>query len=303
MQRITTLMTSQTTIADLTQAFDRLSKTQEELSSGKRINKPSDDPYGASRAVQLNSDLAGLGAYSRNVNDGTSWLQATDSALMNVNNLVQRARELLVQAGNDPSGQTARNDDAAEIDQLVDAIKQEGNATYAGQYIFAGTATTTAPYQLGATDTYGGNGTALNRQIGPGTNVQVNTDISQLLGSGQAAADGKLLDTLRTIAADMRGGTAASANALRTTDLANLDTNMDTLGQLQANVGATTNRFSLASSRIQDLQISQTKLLSQTQDADFAQAAVDYSTQQASYNAALRASANIVQSSLLDFLR
>jgi flagellar hook-associated protein 3 FlgL len=303
MQRITTMMTSQMTIADLTQAFDRLSKTQEELSSGKRINKPSDDPYGASRSVQLNSDLAGLGAYSRNVNDGTSWLQATDSALMNVNNLVQRARELLVQAGNDPGGQTARSDEAAEIDQLVDAIKQEGNTTYAGQFIFGGTATTTPPYQLGATDTYGGNGAVLNRQIGPGTNVQVNTDISQLLGSGQAAADGKLLDTLRTIAADMRGGTAANANALRTTDLANLDASMDTLGQLQANVGATMNRFSLASSRIQDLQSSQTKLLSQTQDADFAQAAVEYSTQQASYNAALRASANIVQSSLLDFLR
>jgi flagellar hook-associated protein 3 FlgL len=303
MQRITTLMTAQMTIADLTQAFDRLSKTQQELSSGKRINKPSDDPYGASRAVQLNSDLAGLSAYKRNVDDGTSWLQATDSALLNVNNLVQRVRELLVQAGNDSGGQTARNNEADEIDQLIDAVKQEGNTTYAGQYIFAGTATTAAPYQLGGPDTYGGNTTAIDRQIGPSTNVQVNTDISQLFGSGQAAADGKLLNTLRDIAQHMRGGTTADANALRTTDLANLDSNMDTLGQIEANVGATLNRFSLATSRIQDLQSSQTKLLSQTQDADFAQAAIDYSTQQASYNAALRASANIVQSSLLDFLR
>jgi flagellar hook-associated protein 3 FlgL len=303
MQRITTLMTSQMTIADLTQAFDRLSKTQEELSSGKRINKPSDDPYGASRAVQLNGDLAGLTAYSRNVNDGTAWSQSADSALMNINNLAQRVRELVVEAGNDTSGSSARADAAAEIDQLTDAIKQEANTQYAGQYIFSGTATTTAPYQTGAVDTYQGNTATISRQIGPGTSVQISTDISQLLGSGQTAADGKLLNVLRDISADLRGGTAANANALRTTDLANLDSNLDTLSQLEANVGATENRLSLASSRIQDLQTSATKLLSQTQDTDFAQAAVDYSTQQASYNAALRASANIVQSSLLDFLK
>ena len=71
---------------------------------------------------------------------------------------------------------------------------------------------------------------------------------------------------------------------------------------LEANVGSTLNRLELASTRIQDLQMSQTKLLSQTQDADFAQAAIDFSTQQNAYTAALKASANIVQSSLLDFL-
>ena len=78
---------------------------------------------------------------------------------------------------------------------------------------------------------------------------------------------------------------------------------MDSLSTLQANVGATENRLTLASSRLGDLQSSTTKLLSLTQDVDFAKAATDYSTEQASYTAALRASANIVQSSLLDFLQ
>ena len=67
--------------------------------------------------------------------------------------------------------------------------------------------------------------------------------------------------------------------------------------------GATENRLQLASSRIGDLQSSTTKLLSLTQDVDFAKAATEYSTEQASYTAALRASANIIQSSLLDFLK
>ncbi len=90
---------------------------------------------------------------------------------------------------------------------------------------------------------------------------------------------------------------------MRTTDLANLDSNLDALSTVQANVGATENRLQLASSRISDLQSSTTKLLSDTQDVDFAKAATDFSTEQASYTAALKASATIIQSSLLDFLQ
>ncbi|HUO72903.1 MAG TPA: flagellar hook-associated protein FlgL [Solirubrobacteraceae bacterium] len=302
MERITTLMTQQRTLDDLSAAFNRLSTAQEQLSSGKRINKPSDDPYGAGQAVLLNGDLAGLTSYLRNVNDGTAWGQASDSAMMDIGNMVQRVRELLVKAGNDSNDPTSRADIAAEIDQLTDAIKQEADTKYGDQYIFAGTANATAPYQTGAVDTYGGNGAAITRQIGPGASVQINTDISQLLGSGQAAADGKLLNTLRDISQHLQGGTAADANALRTTDLQDLDANLDTLTTLQAGIGSTLNRLELASTRIQDLQTSQTKLLSQTQDADFAKTATDFSTAQNAYNAALRASANIVQSSLLDFL-
>jgi flagellar hook-associated protein 3 FlgL len=303
MQRITALMTQQNMLGDLTAAFNRLSNTQQELSSGKRINKPSDDPYGAGQAILLNGDLAGLTSYLRNVNDGTAWAQAGDTALMDVGKMVQRARELLVQAGNDTNGPDERASIAAEIDQLTEALKQEANTKYGDQFIFGGTQNTAAPYQAGGVDTYGGNTATISRQIGPGAQVQINTDISQLLGSGQAAADGKLLNTLRDISQHLLGGTTADATALRTTDLQNMDANLDTLTQLQAQVGSTLNRLDMASSRIQDLQTTQTKLLSQTQDADFAKVATDYATQQNAYNAALRASANIVQSSLLDFLR
>ena len=300
MDRITTMMTAQTTLSDLTLALSRLQKTQTELSSGKRISQPSDDPYGASLAVQLSGSLAGLTAYDRNVNDGTAWTKATDSSLMSINDVTQRVRELVVGASNGTNSQANLNADAAEVDQLTTAIKQAANATYGGQYIFSGTKTTTSPYQS-ASDVYQGDSGVINRQIGPGAanQVQVNTDISQLLGSGPTVpGDTKLLTVLRTISTDMRSGNSTGLG----TDLSNLDTNMGTLQGLQASVGSTEDRLSLASSRIQDLTLSQTQELSNTQDADMAQTAIDYSTQQAAYTAALQASAKIVQSSLLDFL-
>jgi flagellar hook-associated protein 3 FlgL len=301
--RITQLMVSRSTLADLQDDMNRLSTTQRKLSSGKEITQPSDNPYGTTLALQYQGELDGLGQYSDNVADATAWQNASEASLSKVSDAVQRARELLVQGGSDAAGPQARAAAAAEIDQLIESVKQEGNASYAGRYIFAGTATATKPYQSGATDTYGGNAATIAREIGKGVTIPVNTDISPLLGNGQAAADGKLLNVLRDISQHLKGSTVADGNSLRTTDLQGLDANLDVLNQMRAQVGATTNRLTTASSRLTELQENTTKLLSNTQDADMAKTMIDYSTQQNVYQAALRAGGNIVQSSLLDFLR
>src|SRR5947209_3219101 len=165
--RITQQMTSQMTLADLQQSQDRLDTTQQELSSGKRINQPSDDPYGTSLSMQLKGQLSDLNAYSGNVNDGTAWTQTTLSSLSNITGMMQRVSELVVQAGNGALSQADLASSAAEVSQLINAVKQEANSQYGGQYLFSGTATATAPYQTGATDAYQGNGNAISRLIGP----------------------------------------------------------------------------------------------------------------------------------------
>jgi flagellar hook-associated protein 3 FlgL len=301
--RITTLMTARSTLRDLTQDVSKLSTLQEKLSSGKQITKPSDDPYGTSRALQLSGEVEGLQQNQRNVDDGTAWLNTADTALSKVSDVMQRARELLVQGASDSAGPQARAAAADEIDQLTESVKQEANVQYAGRYVFSGTSTTTAPYGAGAVDAYAGGSGSITREIGPGVQLGINTDISGLLGSGQAAADNKLLNTLRDISQHLRGGTTADGNALRTTDLQHLDASADTLGALRADVGARANRLAIAGDRLSGLEENATKLLSNVQDADIAKTIVSYSTQQAAYQAALKAGANIVQSSLLDFLR
>ena len=301
--RITQLMSSQLMLNDINDGYDRLTSLQQELSSGKSINKPSDNPFGTSRAMGLRGELAGLTQYQSNVDDGTGWLNTSDTALSQMSDVVQRARELLVQGGNDTTDQTARNAIADEIDQLTDSVKQEANVQYAGKYVFSGTATSTAPYQLGAaSDRYAGDAGTITRTIGPNVQVPINSDIHALLGDGQAPGDGKLLDTLRNVADNLRGGTPADADALRGADLQQLDANADTLNQIRADVGARTNRLAIATSRLSALQSNSTQLLSDTEDADMASTVTAYSTQQAAYNAALRAGANIIQMSLLDFL-
>jgi flagellar hook-associated protein 3 FlgL len=297
--RITTQMTASMTLNDLQQSLNRLDTTQQQLSSGKKINQPSDDPYGTSQAMNLNGQLSALNDYTNNITDGTAWTQQATTSLGDIDSMVQRVRELVVQASNGTYTQADLNASAAEVNQLIDAVKQEANASYNGQYIFSGTSTGTAPYQTGATDTYQGGTGSVDRLIGPNTKISVSTNISQLLGSGQASGDGGLLDTLRTIASDMQSG---NTGAIGGADLQNLDSNFGTLTQMEANVGAISNRLTLASTRIQQLQNSDTAALSNVQDADMATVAINFSTEQAAYQAALKAGANIVQSSLLDFL-
>ena len=98
-------------------------------------------------------------------------------------------------------------------------------------------------------------------------------------------------------------GTAADANALRTTDIQAMDRNLDNLNAIRATVGATTNRLETARTRLLELEETSTEALNQIEGADMAKTLTDFSLQQAVYQSALKTGANIVQNSLLDFLR
>jgi len=300
--RITTLMTSRATLRDLNDGLDRLSRLQGRLSSGKQITRPSDDPYGTSRALALRGELGGLDQFQRNVDDGTGWLNTSDTALGQMSDVLARVRELLVNGGNDTAGSAARAAMADEIDQLAESVKQEADVQYGGRYVFSGTATDTAPYALGGPDAYAGDAGTITRAIGPGVELPISTDVRALLGDGQAARDDKLLHTLRDISDHLRGSTPADAAALRGTDLQRLDASLDVLNGIRADVGARVNRLATAGARLAGLALNATQLLSDTEDADMAQTITQYTTQQAAYSAALKAGANIVQTSLLDFL-
>lgn len=301
--RITDSMVSRTILRDLNVADRRLSQTQRQLSSGKQLTRPSDDPFAVGRAMRLRSELEATRQYRRNVDDGTGWATATEAALSRISDIVQRARELLIDGGNDSNGPVAREAIATEIDALTESLKQEGNATYGGRYVFAGTATETTPYAIGGADTFAGNTATVVRTIGDGVSIAINVDARGLLGDGQGAADNRLLDVMRDIAENLRGGTPADAEALRGTDLARLDANLDELTRVRAVVGASANRLQSAGTRLDELEESSLDLLSRVEDVDMAAALVKFSTQKSAYESALHAGASIVQTSLIDFLR
>jgi flagellar hook-associated protein 3 FlgL len=302
-ERITPAMVTATTLNDINSSLASLERTSDELSSGKTILEPSDNPYGASQVIDLQSQLDGLSSYETNAHEGISWENTASGAMSNISNVLQTVRELLVQTSSGTYNQSDRESIATEVDQLTEAVKQDANTQYAGQYVFSGTSTTTVPYPQGAEDTYQGNNGTITRAIGPGVSVDINTNISALLGNGQGAADGKLLDTLQTISEHLRGGTTEDISALGSSDLKSLEGNIETLTQLQATAGSVTDQLQTAVSRIESLQGSITESLSNTESANIAETSIAYANEQAAYEAALRAGASIIQESLLQFLQ
>jgi flagellar hook-associated protein 3 FlgL len=302
-ERITPSMVTSQTLTDLNNSLAGLERSTDELSSGRTILEPSDNPYGAARVIDLQSQLEGLTSYESDIQDGLAWENTASSAMSNINELTQRVRELTVEAANGTNNQSDLNTIALEVEQLTESIKQDANTQYAGQYVFSGTATTTAPYETGANDEFKGNSETVSRAVGPAGTVTISTNISTLLGNGAAAEDGGLLDTLRTLTQQLRGGTKEDTEALGTTDLANLDKNLEKLSQLQAVAGSATDQLKAALTRNESVQTSVTEALSSTEDTNIAAVSIQYANEQAAYEAALRAGATIVQESLLNFLQ
>lgn len=301
--RITPEMITSSTLNNINSSLAALERTTNELSSGKTILEPSDNPYGASRVIELQSQLDGLSSYATNAQEGIEWENTASSAMSNMNNVLQSVRQLLVQSSNGTYNQGDRESIATQVQQLTEEVKQDANTQYAGQYVFSGTKTTTAPYNQGAEDAYQGDSGTVTRAVGPGLLVNVSTEISSLLGNGQASGDGKLLDTLRTISEHLKGGTAEDVSALGSSDLQKLEGSIEELTQLQATTGSVTDQLQTAANRIEGLQASITATLSNTRDANIAETSIAYSNEQAAYEAALRAGASIVQESLLQFLQ
>jgi flagellar hook-associated protein 3 FlgL len=318
--RLTQHVAMTRTLTDINRIYNAMSTTSQQVSTGKRINKPSDDAVGAAQARLRHADLASVQSHRDGVDAATARLNATETGLSKINDVIQRARELALQAANGPMDQASRDRIATEIDSLAEAAKDAVDVQAGGAYVFSGTATTTQPYTTGS-DGYNGDNNAVSRDVGPSVAVQVNPSVTpinppappaspnvpvtagSILGGGTVANDGRVLDTLRDLATHLRGGTPADLQALQTTDLQNLDANARVITDARTAVGAMQNRVDAASSRLDDLEDTTTKILDNVEGTDMVKALTDLSLQQTAYQAALRAGAQIIQPSLLDFLR
>jgi flagellar hook-associated protein 3 FlgL len=313
--RITTSMVQRNILADLNNISGKLTRTQMKAASNKEISRPSDDPFGTTQAMALRQSLALNRQHQSNVEDAIGWQDATEQALIDITDAVQEARRLIVQGGNESFDQTSRDALASELEQIIEGIKQTANTSYRGSFLFSGTATssrsylpTSTPY-VPADDQFQGDEAGMDpaipgiiREIGPNVQMTINVVGRDFLGDGPGSVppDNKLLHVLRDAVDHLRTGDGAS---LRGTDLDRLDTNFDHLLEVRAANGAKTNRLEAALGRLSQLEESVLGQLSKTEDADMAQTLIDLNSQTAAYQAALRAGASIVQSSLMDFLR
>lgn len=194
--RVTNSMLVSNMMRNLNNNLRRLDKYQNQQATGKKIRYASDDPVVASRALKLRTDLSELEQYQKNTNDALSWLEVTETAVADIGDVLQRARELAVRA----NGVTTVEDKqkiSAEMEQLKKQLISSGNTTYAGRYIFSGYNTDAklfdedGSYNIDITSYTLANKPSTTYEIGIGDDIRVSTngidifgyeDISPLLG-------------------------------------------------------------------------------------------------------------------------
>jgi flagellar hook-associated protein 3 FlgL len=299
--RVTQNMLNQNMLINLQRSNTAMNKYMDQLSTGKKINKPSDDPVTAVRSMYYRSSLSEIEQFKRNLEDGLSWMTTTDEALDQLTNVLQRVRELTVQGLNDTNDPSARHAIAEEINQLKEHIGEIANSQIAGRYVFAGTDVKTPPYREDPNvpnsqkEFRNTNQEKIELQVGQTNFVQIN-----ILGTSVFNNDGAggVFKVLTDIVNDFN-----SADHTDSDHLDKLDHQINNILKERSELGARMNRLELSMSKVEALEVSTTRLLSSEEDVDISKVIIDLKAQENVHRAALSAGARIIQPSLADFLK
>ena len=284
--------------------LNRLAKVQEQLTTGRVINRPSDDPTGATSAMRIRASVVEQQQYVRNANDGLGWLNQADSTLASATDQVRRAYEIALQGVNDGSlGQQARDALATEIDQIRAGLVSTSNAAYLNRPVFGGVTAGAVAYGPDLVDptktvylaaspvpTQG-----VVRAVADGATVRVDIEGPDVFG-----ADGdSVFDHLGALSTALKSGDAAGISAA----VSALQVDRERITNAQPDIGARTKRVEQARDAASDAELRLTSSLSEVENTDLVKASVDLKLQEVAYQAALSATARVMQPSLLDFLR
>jgi flagellin len=265
---------------NLNRASDALSTSMTRLSSGLKINSAKDDAAGLQIATRMTSQIRGQTMAIKNANDGISMAQTAEGALQESTNILQRMRELGVQARNDSNGSLDRTALDTEYKAMSDELDRIANSTNLnGTKLLTGTA---------------GTGGVLEIQVGSGTT----TDDTIQLNFGTVPMD----STAAGLAVGSEDLTTA-ANAKGAIDA--IDLALDKVNTLRSNLGATQNRLSSTISNLQNINENASAALGRVQDTDFAAETAQMTKQQTLQQAstAILAQANQLPSAVLKLLQ
>jgi len=148
--RVTTAMVNHNVQRNLSKRYGEMFNLQEQLATGKRLRKPSDDPIDVSNALKLRTKQTQNSQYKRNIEDGLAIMGIASSAMNSMNEMLHRMRELAVQAANDTNATADRQYIQQEVDQLSRQMLSVINTQFKGDYIFNGTQSKIPPYEIKA---------------------------------------------------------------------------------------------------------------------------------------------------------
>ncbi len=286
---------------NLDKATEAMAEANMVVSSGKRINRLSDDPVGLATVLDLRSSLANIEQLQKNINTGRSWLNMAESALSQIEDILVQGKALTVEMSSANRSAGDRYNAGTIVDGYLRQIFSLANTQVAGRYIFAGTETSTQPFAFDDDNnptlaTYAGNNDPFAIKIGKDTNVEVGRNGEQVFGVNWDADN--IFKTLIDLKTALQGNDVAGIQSA----MQNLDNHLERSRNLVSDTAGKVIRLDVKEKIIQDLNLSYTERMSKLEDADIAAAIVELEAKELAYQAALNSSAKVMNISLLDYL-
>lgn len=309
--RLTGSMLSDRFLADLEQNTSRLGRLQEQLSTNRRLTRLSDDPVGTIKTLNVRRKLADLDQYQRNIADAKDWLLHSETAVLELNEIVKTAYEKTVQAANGAMGEEERQAVAVLVRQLRDHVVQVSNAARGDTYLFGGFQSTQPPFTTDAAGQVSYQGVPLGTEtaaqlidmqaqvirfdIGAGLQTVASVNGPTLLGSG----DKNLIQVFDRLIASLTSDPPGDLGS-RITEL---QTSQTEILSVAADIGGRMNRLDLVQLRYEQDELNYKTVRSEIEDVDLAETTMQLKMAEAVYSAALAVGARVIQPSLVDFLR
>jgi flagellar hook-associated protein 3 FlgL len=297
--RISDGMKSQMVVSSMRTAQESIFKLQQQVSSGLRIQKPSDDPNAASSIMQTRSQLRAAEQYQRNIGQAISRVEAEETILDQLDSTLTRALTLAISQGDDLSTPATRLQVKAEVDNLLQFAVSLANTRWGEGYLFGGLQADTAPFdaadplkelsdlqlaQLGAPHRI---------EISPGQFVPTShTAVELFLDSGA-------IESLSALSAALASGDGATVRD----SIDGLRSATATVQNLLGDVGGRYNQFTSTSDALRLASMSAVRLQSELEDVDMAEALVHLAARQGVLQASYMATSRIMSMNLTDYLR
>ncbi len=293
--RVTQRTLAQTSLEGLYLNQRAVNRLQQQLTSGTTISRPSDDPTGTNKSMITRADAANAEQYARNISDGDAFVATTDTTLRSMISQTRRVRELVVQASN--TGATSESAASAlrtEISGLRGSLLGLANTVVQGRPVFGGPTGGPAAYDasgnfVGRTDG------EITRRVSDREQIRIDVTGPEAFGTGGTGLFG-VVERAATAAGDRDDLALAGA-------LDDLDAVLETMLTAAADIGTRSARLERAAQANADLQLTLEQQLAAIQNVDLPKTIMDLNLQQVGYQAALQATAQVIQPSLVDFLR
>ncbi|WP_181410199.1 flagellar hook-associated protein FlgL [Paenibacillus sp. tmac-D7] len=301
--RVTQGMLNNQLLRNINTNLNRINVHQNQLSTGRTINKASDNPVGISFSLRYRSELSANDQFESNIDTAISWLEFTDTMLNQATSVMQRTRELAVNASNGTNPQAALDAIKSEVEQLYSQMVTIGNSEFNGKYVFNGQLTDKPPYKESTAGTDAIDTGEIKFDVGAGVRVTANITGDKVFGMPDDPNAPGTNDNIFVIMKDMVKALESGNFDGIQNSLGRLDKQNDVFLEARADVGARLNRIELAQQRLQDISINLQTLQSKTEDADVSEVITNLKTDENVYQASLSVGAKIISATLVDFIR